>query len=126
MAKKITKKENFEKIISILAELGHEDLVEVMKHEIELIEKKANSGKKTKTQEANEDIKTLILAELERIGEPVTITELINQSEEVSKATAGSNQKVSALMTQLKNTNQVVREQNGKKATFRVVTEVED
>lgn len=123
MAKKITKKENFEKIIEVLTENGREDLVEVMQHEIELIEKKANSGKKTKTQEANEDIKTLILTELERIGNGVSITELINQSEEINKATNGSNQKVSALMTQLKNAKQVVREQNGKKATFRLATE---
>lgn len=121
--KKTTKKENFVKIIGVLEELGHTDLVEVMKHEIELIEKKANSGKMTKTQEANKDIKDLIVAELERIGEPVTITELINKSEDISKATAGSNQKVSALMTQLKNSHLVVREQQGKKAVFRLATE---
>lgn len=123
MAKKITKKENFEKIIEVLVANDREDLVEVMKHEIELIEKKAKSGKMTKTQEANQDIKNLILEELERIGEPVTITDLINKSEEINKATAGSNQKASALMTQLKNAHEVVREVNGKKATFRLATE---
>lgn len=123
MAKKITKKENFTTIIGVLESVGREDLVEVMKHEIELIDKKASSGKMTKTQEANQDIKNLILEELERIGEPVSITELINKSEEINKATAGSNQKVSALMTQLKKAHQVVREQKGKKATFRLATE---
>ena len=124
MAKKITKKENFTKIIEVLKrEEGLEELVKIMQHEIELIDKKANSGKMTKTQEANQDIKALILEELERIGEPVSITELINKSEDLNKATAGSNQKASALMTQLKNAHKVVREQKGKKATFRLATE---
>ena len=124
MAKKITKKENFTKIIEVLKrEEGLEELVKVMQHEIELIDKKANNGKMTKTQEANQDIKALILEELERIGEPVSITELINKSEDLNKATAGSNQKASALMTQLKNAHKVVREQKGKKATFRLATE---
>lgn len=121
--KKTTKKENFGKIIEILEEVGREDLVEVMQHEIELIDKKASSGKLTKTQTENEDIKTLILKELTRIGRAVTITELLKESTEVNKATAGSNQKVSALMTQLKNAHEVVREVNGKKATFRLATE---
>ena len=121
--KKITKKENFTTIIEVLKNAGREDLVPVMEHEIELIEKKASSGKKTKTQTENEDIKNLILAELERIGKPVSITELINQSEKINTATGGSNQKVSALMTQLKNAQLVVREQDKKKAVFRLATE---
>ena len=124
--KKTTKKENFGKIIEILEEVGREDLVEVMQHEIELIDKKASSGKLTKTQTENEDIKTLILKELTRIGRAVTITELLKESTEVNKATAGSNQKVSALMTQLKNSNKVMRIQEGKKATFMIMQEVQE
>ena len=121
--KKPTKKENFEKIIEILQMNDREDLVEVMQHEIELIEKKKANGKMTKTQEENTNIKKMILTELERIGEPVTITDLINKSESINKATAGSNQKVSALMTQLKDANKVIRIQEGKKATFRLAVE---
>ena len=121
--KKPTKRENFEKIIEILQINDREDLVEVMQHEIELIEKKKANGKMTKTQEVNTNIKKMILTELERIGEPVTITDLINKSESINKATAGSNQKVSALMTQLKEANKVIRIQEGKKATFRLAIE---
>lgn len=121
--KRITKKENFKAIIEILQNNNREDLVQVMEHEIALIEKKASSAKLTKTQEANQDIKTLIIQELVRLGEPVTITDLLKNSAELYEATAGSNQKVSALMTQLKTSGQVIRGQVGKKAVFSVPNE---
>ena len=121
--KKVTKKENFTKIMEVLQANDRNDLAEVIQHEIDLLEKKALNNKKTKTQEANEDIKALIISELVRIATPVTITELLQQSEELANATNNSNQKVSALMTQLKNTGKVSREQVGKKATFTAVEE---
>lgn len=121
--KRTTKKENFYKIIEVLQANDRNDLVEVIQHEIELIEKKAMNGKKTKTQEANEVIKDLIIAELVRIATPVTITELLQQSKELADMTNNSNQKVSALMTQLKENKQVVRLQEGKKATFTIAEE---
>ena len=120
MANKVTKKDNFKAIMEVLKAQGKDNLVEVMAHEIELLEKKRASGKMTKTQEANETIKDLIIAEMTRIDRPVTITELINESAEIAEAVNGSNQKASALMTQLKNTNRVVRIAEGKKATFKV------
>lgn len=123
MANKITKKEYFKMIIEVLQENQREDLIPILEHEIELIEKKAMNGKKTKTQEANEDIKTFIIQELKRINTPVTITELLQNSPKLTEMTGGSNQKVSALITQLKATGQVIRETNGKKALFKVVDE---
>ena len=118
--KKVTKKENFGEIAKILEGLGREDLVAVMNHEIELLDKKANSGKMTKTQEANVAIKDLIVKELTRLAKPVTITDLLGASDELAKATGNSNQKVSALMTQLKNDKIVVRAEDGKKAVFSI------
>lgn len=115
---KVTKKDNFKSIMEVLVANGREDLAEVMAHEIELIEKKSANAKATKNQVANEGIKDLILKVMAELDRPVTITELINASEELKTATNGSNQKVSALMTQLKNANQVVRTQEGKKAMF--------
>ena len=91
-----------------------------MQHEIDLIEKKASNKTATKTQKENEGTKELILRELARIGRPVTITELISESTEIAKVTGGSNQKVSALMTQLKKAELVVRTQEGKKAMFSI------
>lgn len=118
--RKITKKENFGEIKEILKGLGRGDLVDVMQHEIELLDKKAKSGKMTKTQEANVAIKDLIVAELTRLAQPMTITDLLNASKELADITGNSNQKVSALMTQLKNENKVVRTENGKKAMFSI------
>ena len=120
MSNKVTKKDNFKAIIEVLAKNGREDLVSVMEHEIELIEKKASNAKMTKTQEANQDIKALILQALEEVDAPVSITELLAESSELVKATNGSNQKVSALMTQLKNEGKVVRTQDKKKALFSI------
>lgn len=120
MANKLTKKENFKRVIEVLEERGLTDLVEVMQHEIDLIEKKSANKTATKNQQANEGIKEVILKELARVGKPVTITELINASAEIVELTGGSNQKVSALMTQLKNTGAIVRTQDGKKALFSI------
>ena len=120
MANKVTKRDNFISIIEVLKGVGRNDLIEVMEHEIELLDKKKASGKMTKTQEANEDIKALIISELNRIGKLVTITELIAQSPKIAEKCGNSNQKVSALMTQLKNSGAVVRTMDGKKAVFSV------
>lgn len=120
MANKSTKRDNFISIIEVLKGAERTDLVEVMKHEIELLDKKKASGKMTKTQVANEDIKALIVEELARLAKPVSITELISESAEVAEKCGNSNQKVSALMTQLKNAGAVVRTTEGKKALFSV------
>lgn len=120
MANKLTKKENFMRVIEVLESKGLTDLVAVMQHEIELIDKKSANKTATKTQKENEGTKELILKELARIGRPITITELINESVELAEITNGSNQKVSALMTQLKKAELVVRTQDGKKALFSI------
>ena len=120
MANKVTKRDNFISIIEVLKGAERTDLVEVMEHEIELLDKKKASGKMTKTQVANEDIKALIIEELTRLAKPVSITELISESAEIAEKCGNSNQKVSALMTQLKNAGAVVRTTEGKKALFSV------
>ena len=120
MANKNTKRDNFISIIEVLKGAERTDLVEVMEHEIELLDKKKASGNMTKTQVANEDIKALIVEELARLAKPVSITELISESAEVAEKCGNSNQKVSALMTQLKNAGVVVRTTEGKKALFSV------
>lgn len=43
--KKITKRDNFNEIIEILEDADRQDLIDVMKHEIELLDKKAASAK---------------------------------------------------------------------------------
>ena len=120
MSNKITKRESFKMIIEVLENNDRADLVEVMNHEIELLDKKKASGKMTKTQTENVGIKEIILQALATANEPMTITDLLKNNIELYDATAGSNQKVSALMTQLKKENKVVRTTNGKKALFSI------
>lgn len=123
MSNKITKRESFKMIIEVLENNDRADLVEVMNHEIELLDKKKASGKMTKTQTENVGIKEIILQALATANEPITITDLLKNNVELYDATAGSNQKVSALMTQLKKENKVVRTTNGKKALFSIAEE---
>lgn len=120
MANKLTKKENFMRVVEVLESKGLTDLVEVMKHEIELIEKKSANKTQTKTQKENEVVKELILQALAKMDRPVTITELLAENPEVAKATGNSNQKASALITQLKKAELVIRTQDGKKALFSI------
>lgn len=123
MSNKITKRESFKMIIEVLENNDRADLVEVMNHEIELLDKKKASGKMTKTQTENVGIKEMILQALATANEPITITDLLKNNVELYDATAGSNQKVSALMTQLKKENKVVRTTDGKKALFSIAEE---
>lgn len=123
--KKVTKKENFGAIIGVLESVGRTDLVAVMQHEIDLIDKKAQSGKMTKTQEANVAIKAKIVETLTALGKAVSITEMLNASAELTEMVGGSNQKASALVTQLKNEGVVIRHQEGKKATFTVAEDLD-
>ena len=64
---KTTKRENFASIIAVLKDAGKDDLVAVMEHEIELLDKKSanRSTKPTVRQAENAEIKSAIVASLE-------------------------------------------------------------
>ena len=113
--KKVTKREYFNTLRGIVENLGREDLVEFIDHEIELLNKKATSKKPTKIQVENENIKGLIIEGLENLGKPVTISELQESDENLANL---SNQKISALLTQLIKDNKVVRVEDKRKAYF--------
>lgn len=63
---KVTKAQNFAAIVELLEGLGKDELATVMKHEIELLERKAanRSSKPTVRQAENASIKDEILAML--------------------------------------------------------------
>lgn len=64
---KITKRDNFTSIIAVLKDAGKDDLVAVMEHEIELLDKKSanRSTKPTVRQAENAEIKSAIVGSLE-------------------------------------------------------------
>lgn len=120
-AKKVTKRENFTAIRDILEEVGREDLVAVMEHELELLAKKNASGtsKPTAVQIANEGIKDEIL---ECMGKEPNRLFTISEMQKLFPCCAElSNQRVSALMKQLKEDGKVKRLEEKRKAYFQII-----
>ena len=123
---KVTKRERFEQLMEIVKASEVEnsaELVAFIEHEVELLTKKnSRSGKPTKTQVENESIKTQIVSVLESAGKPMTVTQLLAKSELADL----SNQKVSALLTQLRKAGAVVRTVEKKVAFYSLADEVEN
>lgn len=124
---KMTKADHFDALMNFLAEnpgiefhtakgkLTAEQMAEFAAHEVELLSKKNSADKKpTAQQAANEGIKTAILDGMEE-GKPYTITDLIKSIDACADLT---NQRVSALMRQLKEEGKVVRTEDKRKAYF--------
>ena len=120
---KVTKRERFAQLMEIVNASQVENLDELVtfiEHEVELLDKKnSRSGKPTKVQLANESIKEQIVYALERIGKPVTVTQLLAEDE----FTDLSNQKMSALLKQLREGGTVVRTVEKKVAYYSLATE---
>lgn len=120
--KKMTKKETINLLIDVL--MGNKEVedmqifVDFLVHERELLEKKSSNSGQTKTQKENEFVKEKIVNALGVIGKFVTITELQEQNEEMANY---SNQKLSALLKQLVDSNVVARQVDKKKAYFKLV-----
>ena len=111
----MTKRDKFVEIVDVLTETGaDETLVEAIKHEIELLDKRKGAERKpTKAQLANEALKADMVDIL--ADGPMTATD-------VAKATDESVQKISQLFRQLVADGRVTRtEGKGKtKTTFSV------
>ena len=86
-----------------------------LENEKALLEKKASSRKATKTQTENVGIKATILTVLEDFNKPMTITDIQNANEDLK---ALSNQKISALVKQLKDNGLVVKSVEKGKSLF--------
>lgn len=115
MEKKLTKKEMFGKIMEVCAE--NSEIVAFCEHEIELLSKKNSKSTPSKNQVENENIKVAIVEALQVIGKPVTISELQAQNE---KMAGYSNQKLSALLKQLVDSQEVVKVTDKKKSYFSI------
>ena len=120
---KVTKRERFAQLMAIVETsnvANATELKEFIEHEVELLNKKnSRSGKPTKTQVENEAIKAQIVSILERVRKPMTVTQLLSESE-----LAGlSNQKISALLTQLRESGKVMRTVEKKVAYYSMATE---
>jgi hypothetical protein len=111
--KKMTKRDYFTAILEKYPLTAEEKAF--VEHELELLAKKNASDKKpTAQQTANEGIKTAILDGMtpDRL---YTVTEI---QKEILKDEDLSNQKVSALLRQLKDANLVVKTEDKRKSYF--------
>lgn len=118
--RKITKKERFEMIKEIVLNAGLDneaEMIEFLDNEINLLNKKRASGAKTAAQKENEVLVERLYEVLAEIGRPVTVSELQKESEEFG---AMSNQKVSALMKKLTDTDRVTKTPDKKKSYFSI------
>lgn len=111
--KRVTKREMYTAILAELTNPAHRAFIE---HELELLTRKNASGEKkmTPTQKENVELKEAILDAMEP-EKAYTVTDIMAEVE----ALAGlSNQRVSALVRQLKEDGLVIRTEEKRKAYF--------
>jgi len=110
---KITKRMVLNALLAHATEIGNTMFEDFAKHELELLDKKIASGKKNAVNEENEKLKDTIVSILVASETPLRIREIQAKNEDLSIEKV-SNQKMNALLTQLKNDNKIVRtEQKG-------------
>lgn len=122
--KKITKAKKYEDIIAILRgtpsadSISTEQAIEFLEYEKDLVSKKNSSvsKKQAKTQEENNKYKDIIVSYLKENGKR-TVSELIKEINELKEF---SNQKVTNLVTDLKNAGIVTNTKEKGKSYFSV------
>jgi len=110
---KRTLREMFNDVIVLASENGRDDLVEFAESRIALLDKKSTNKKPSKTAEANEVLKSVVLQYL--TSEPVTVTELMKKAPEFSGL---SNQKVSAILRLMLADGTVVKTADKKRSLY--------
>ena len=122
MTKKMTKKEMFAQILNNYN--LNADEIDFINHEIELLEKRNSNGgdkKPTAKQLENADLKTTILDFLaDNPDDKFTITDMWKKIPVLANNTEMSNQRISAIVNQLKKENLVVRVEDKRKAYFSI------
>ena len=118
MATKMTKKDYFNAILSVLNNVSDTEdvtaLTAFINHEIELIENKRSSAKPTKTQTENIAILDIICNHLAESGKPMTISEMQKAFPDLAEYSC---QKLSAI---LNHSDRIVKTTEKKKSYFSV------
>jgi hypothetical protein len=123
---KVTKKDNFTAIYDFLKNNGQESLATVMEHELELLEKKSNSGgKKTnKTAKINAQLKERVLEMLQG-GDSMTATQIMKGLDisGIEGLAELSLPKITRLLTDMGKVDKTLdRSKDKKGATFKIGT----
>lgn len=119
---KLTKKEKFNMVLALIP-AENTELVEFIKHELELLERKTTGSDKVKAKKnaENEKLKADLLMALAEYGEPVTVTDFHDKSP--STVATLSVSKLTSLLTSLKADGKVVRTEIKKRPYYSVVSE---
>ena len=112
---KMTKKEMFAYIAEAMA--SDRKVVEFCNHEIDLLSRKSENKGETKTQKENAEIMTVILETLVELAKPVRISEMQDANARLGEL---SNQKMSALLKKLVDSEKVVKTIDKKVAYFSI------
>lgn len=115
--KKITKREVINMMMNEEFVKANETYMTYLQNELTLLDNRKENKKATATQKENEGTKEVIVAVLSKLGKG-TVTDIQNASEELK---ALSNQKISALLRQLKESGVVDKTTDKKKSYFFLV-----
>ena len=123
----MTKSELFKNAIAVIETTSAEnkaELIEGLNHEVELLARKASTPRKpTKTQLENEELKNAVYDYLDNEDAPRTIKDIMTDVEAVSGL---SNQRVTHLLTALRNEGKVKRTLVKKVPYYEIGTEEEE
>ena len=113
MATKMTKRDFFNRILSY----AHEEDIEFLRHEIELLDKKNSAERKpTPKQVENTGFKADILEWMEN-GAQYAVADIVKGVPSIVEAGLSAN-RVTAMMTQLVNDGSVVRSTDKRKSVY--------
>lgn len=123
--KKRTRKVILGEILNLAEVQANEEYTNELNKIIAQLEKKNTKGGVTKTQKENEIVANMLVEELEKVGKPITITDLMNTSEVIKEyrlenGNALSNQKISAIFKQLVENKTLVKVIDKKKSYFSI------
>ena len=118
--KKMTKREMYTKILSFAEIQADQELVKGIQHEIELLDRKNSSDRKpSKNAEENVHLKAEILKIMSKEPDRLfTATEIWKQMENWDDL---SNQRISALLKQLKEEGKIKKIEEKKKSLFQYI-----
>jgi hypothetical protein len=117
-----TQKDLFGEIKAIVEKYGTVEQVEFIDKKVAQLERKNDNRSMTATQKANEELKAIIVENLTSLNKAVTINEIQANDERLQTINGEpiSNQKMSALLSQLVKANVVVKTIEKKKAYFSI------
>lgn len=118
--KKVTKREKFGMLLAMDEIKSNAMLKEFIEHEIEMLDSKNGSRKPTQAQRDNEGLKELIIAEVSANPNKLySVTDLLKAVQPLTEIEL-SNQKVSALVRQLRLDGKIERVEDKRKAFFKL------